>query len=105
MQVDDLQGKVADFVRQHDLQASIPHRLLDLISEAGELCKEVLKSTEYGRQPFIKTKALEQELGDLFFSLLCAANSTGVDLEAAIQATLIRYEQRVHDHGGPGSGA
>ena len=90
MQVDALQGRVADFVRQHDLQAPIPHRLLDLIAKAGELSKEVLKGSEYGRQPFEKTEAWEVELGDLFFSLLCMANSTGVDLEAAIQAALIR---------------
>lgn len=105
MHVSDLQQTIAAFVNRNDLQAPVAHRLLDLTSEVGELSKEMLKSSAYGRQPFRKADAWEQELGDVFFSLLCLANSSGVDLESAIHNTLTAYAQRIQDRGTPSSGA
>ena len=105
MQLPDLQHRVADFVQQNGIQAPLPHRLLDLTSEVGELSKEFLTGSSYGGQPFEKTEAWEQEVGDVFFSLVCVANRTGVDLEASILKTLAAYQQRIVDHGEPGSGS
>lgn len=45
------QTVVARFVESNDLEISVPARLLDLVSEVGELAKEVLKATRYGREP------------------------------------------------------
>jgi NTP pyrophosphatase (non-canonical NTP hydrolase) len=42
-------------------------------------------------------------LGDVVFSLICIANSTGVDLEAAVVAALKKYELRVAAAGSPSS--
>jgi len=49
--VTEWQKIVAEFVDQHGLQTDIVHRLLDLVSEVGELAKEALKTSAYGTQP------------------------------------------------------
>jgi NTP pyrophosphatase (non-canonical NTP hydrolase) len=100
----DPQEAVARFVERHQLETSVEVRTLDLVSEVGELAKEVLKGTAYGREPFAPTDAWTGELGDAFFSLLCVANGTGVDLEAALQEAMAQYERRVALRGDLGSG-
>ena len=52
MELPVLQKAVARFVETHGLQAAVQARLLDLVSEVGELAKEALKGTRYGREPF-----------------------------------------------------
>lgn len=99
-----MQREVADFVQAHGLEADVQTRLLDLASEVGEVAKEVLKATRYGREPFRPTPDWEGELGDAYFSLLCVAESTGVDLEAALRKALAKYESRLSGKGDAGSG-
>ena len=98
-----LQKRVAKFVRTHDLEADVAHRLLDAVSELGEVAKEVLKGSRYGAKRFARTAEFEAELGDVLFSLICLANSTGVDLEAAVIAALKKYGQRIVQSGSPSS--
>ena len=101
----DFQRTVASFVEKHGIETPVYARLLDLSSEAGELSKEYLKSTDYGRKPFKKPMdGWQDEIGDVFFSLVCLANSTGVDLEAALRGSLKKYEERLRRKGGAGSG-
>ena len=52
MQARDLQDQAARFVQAHGLEASPGVRLLDLVSEVGEVAREVLRSADYGRVPF-----------------------------------------------------
>ncbi len=99
-----LQRLVADFVAAHDLEAPVAARLLDLVSEVGEVAKEALKGTGYGREAFSPTGAWSDELADALFALLCVANSTGVDLEGALAAVLGKYEARLAARGDAGSG-
>jgi NTP pyrophosphatase (non-canonical NTP hydrolase) len=98
------QTLVARFVAQHNLSADLETRLLDLLSEMGEVAKEALKSTNYGQNPFLPSEEWENELGDLFFSLICIANSTGVDLDTALEKALDKYSQRLEDTDTPSSG-
>jgi NTP pyrophosphatase (non-canonical NTP hydrolase) len=98
------QKAVADFVAAHDLEIPVQARLLDLVSEIGEMAKEVMKATHYGRQPFHTTDEWAGELADALFALVCVANSTGVDLEAALAAALEKYAYRLAQQGDPGSG-
>jgi NTP pyrophosphatase (non-canonical NTP hydrolase) len=98
------QQKVADFVDAHDLRTSAEHRLLDLVAELGELSKEALKATNYGRGPFIPDEKWDDELSDVFFSLVCLANSTAVDLEQGLEAALAKYAARLGARGDAGSG-
>lgn len=101
--MDILQTRVGAFVEKHGLETDIAHRLLDAVSELGEVAKEVLKGSRYGSQPFTPTENWELELGDVLFSLICVANLTGTDLEAAVGRALKKYEQRIAATRGPSS--
>jgi len=98
-----LQKSVADFVKRHRLETDVAHRLLDAVSELGEVAKEALKGSSYGARKFANTNAWEEELGDVAFSLLCVANTTGVDLERAVKFALQKYERRIRADGDAGS--
>ena len=67
MTLDELQKIINDFVEERNIGTTVEHRMLDLLSEAGELSKEVLKSTDYGKRAFEKNNAFKDELGDVFF--------------------------------------
>ncbi len=97
------QKNVAQFVTEQRLTTSVEARLLDMLSEVGELSKEVLKSTRYGQVPFNGTEDWEKELGDVMFSLVCLANDTGVNLETALSGALDKYAKRIAQKGDAGS--
>jgi NTP pyrophosphatase (non-canonical NTP hydrolase) len=100
------QRKVAAFVARHDLQTTPEARLLDLVSEVGELAKEVLKGNDYGRRDGEPAGAAwRQEMGDTYFALLCLANRTGVELDEALDGALEKYARRLARGDGPGSKA
>jgi NTP pyrophosphatase (non-canonical NTP hydrolase) len=98
------QARVGLFVAAHDIDAPVEARLLDLVSEVGELAKEVLKGSGYGRAPFAPPEGWDGELADALFALLCLANSTGVDLDTALTAALAKYADRLATRGDAGSG-
>ena len=100
----NFQKKVAEFLKKHQLEASVEARLIDLLAEVGEVAKETLKGSDYGKGNFHQTPAWEEELGDVFFSLVCLANSTDVDLEKALENALAKYEKRLGEKGDAGSG-
>ncbi|MBM3944954.1 MAG: nucleotide pyrophosphohydrolase [SAR202 cluster bacterium] len=104
METARLQDKVAAFVKRHGLDAGVEARLLDLVSEAGELSKEALKGSAYGKKPFAPTGEWTSEMGDVLFSLAALANATGVDLEVALDEALAKYEARLAEKGDVGSG-
>jgi len=91
---EELQADISSFDRLHNVSATIEGRALDLVSEVGELSKELLNGTRYGEEPFIASEAWEIELGDVLYSLIRLANHTQINLGRAIQATLSKYEKR-----------
>lgn len=98
-----LQTKVRSFAAEHRLGSSVEVRLLDAMSELGEVAKDILRASDYGKRPFTPSAALRDELGDVFFSLLCMANDTGVDVQHAVEAALAKYERRIRTSGSAGS--
>jgi len=90
----DLQEKVRAFAQVNNLSPEIQVRLPDLVSEVGELCKEYIKITEYGKKRFTPNEDFELELGDVFFSLILIANSAGIDLEESLDRCLQKLEKR-----------
>lgn len=100
----ECQRSVSRFVEWHRLKAPVQTRLLDLVSEVGELAKEVLVATAYGHRSFEPTDGWKRELGDALFSLICVANCTDVDLEMALEGAMKKYAQRLADSGDAGSG-
>lgn len=99
----DAQQRVAAFLDDHDLHTDPPYRLLDLVSEVGELAKDVNTSTGYGSNPDDLAIA-EDEIGDTFFALLALADALDVDADAALETALEKYEGRIAESGEPSSG-
>jgi NTP pyrophosphatase (non-canonical NTP hydrolase) len=99
-----LQKRVAAFVEVNGLETDVAHRVLDLTSEIGEVAKEVLKSTRYGKTRFNRSENWESELGDILFSVICVANTTHVDLEKALVKVLTKYGKRILNTKDAGSG-
>lgn len=98
-----LQKAVMAFIEKTKAETSVEFRLLDLVSEIGELSKEVLKGTDYGRTAYLKGEDWTLELGDVLFSLICLANTTGVDLGKALSMVLNKYGKRLEERGDIGS--
>jgi len=91
----DLQRKVLDFTKKYNLVHSNEITALDLVSEIGEVAKEILKETNYGTAPLQKREELKKEIGDAFYSLINLANFNEIDLEEAINLVLEKYEKRL----------
>lgn len=104
MDLADFQQEVLSFVREKNLETTVEIRLLDLVSEVGELSKEILKGSNYGQEEFKITSNLFNEFGDVFFSLICIANSLDIDLEKSLNAALGKYRKRIEETGQLGSG-
>jgi NTP pyrophosphatase (non-canonical NTP hydrolase) len=105
MNLPEMQQQIATFVQKHDLDTSVTTRVLDLVSEVGEVAKEVLKGNDYGKREFSPTPEWSSELADALFSLICIANSTDVDLDIALNSVLQKYEKRLIESGDAGSGS
>ncbi len=97
------QEKVKKFIKQNNLRTEIEIRILDLFSEIGELAKEVLVGTSYGKQRFVTTDEITEEIGDAYFSLIEVANTLRIDMDDALTASLSKYEKRIKEKGDPGS--
>jgi NTP pyrophosphatase (non-canonical NTP hydrolase) len=98
------QARVREFLVEHDLSHLSQTHALDLASEVGEVAKALLESSDYGRSRVRRTAALQEELGDVLFSLIALAESLGVDLEEALDSALAKYENRLTTSRCAGSG-
>ena len=102
--MNSIQEKVYELIEKYNLESSVEIRFIDLISELGELGKEILKGNDYGKKDFFITENLESEIGDTFFSLICIANGLNIDLQNALDNVLNKYENRFSNNGNIGSG-
>lgn len=98
-----IQKKIKKFCQKHKINSSIESRLLDTMSELGEVSKEVLKMTNYGKEKIKYKKRIEKEIGDLFFSLITVANFFDIDLEKVLEEVLEKYKERFRKSGSIGS--
>ena len=89
------QEKVKNFVKKHDLEAKPEFRALDIVSELGEVAKELLKASKYGKSEALYSEGIKKELGDLLFSVICLANSYNINLSEALDIVLKDYEERI----------
>ncbi len=99
----DLQKEIATFLDAHDLRCDPATRALDLASEFGEVAKEILKGSDYGKRPVDVTADLREELGDLTFSLYALATELDIDLALALNQAVKKYKTRISSYGASGS--
>lgn len=98
------QVRVAEFMEKHELGGTTAFRLLDLVSEVGEVAKDATKTSEYGESPD-DLDVKKDEIGDVLFSLLAVSNDLDIDVEEAFQEAMEKYENRMDEKGDPGSGS
>lgn len=95
----ELQKEVDLYINQFKEGYFPPLELLArLTEELGELSREV--QHKYGtkkKKPTEVEKELADEMGDLFFVLLCMANAEGINLQQSLQNVLHKYNTRDKD--------
>ncbi len=72
--------------------------MAQLTEEVGEVARIIAR--RYGEQSekeSDKSKDLGEELADVVFVVLCLANQTGIDLQAAFDAKMAYKTKRDHD--------
>lgn len=94
--IQELQAEVNTYISQFKEGYFSPLAMLArMTEELGELAREV--NHYYGEKPK-KTneveKTIEEELGDLFFVLICFANSLNIDLEKAHDIVMNKFATR-----------
>lgn len=95
-----MQERVKLFCEKYNLSAASMIRLLDLVSETGELAKGFLKEANYGDEKnIIKNEKIFLEFGDVLFSLFSLANSLDINAEEALNSALEKYERRFGERG------
>jgi NTP pyrophosphatase (non-canonical NTP hydrolase) len=102
MTIQELQKKIKQFSKENNLDSSPEYKILDTVSELGEVAKEILKMTNYGKNKAEFRDEIKSELGDLLYSVTTIANSLDVNLEEAVKSVLAKYEKRLKK-GGAGS--
>lgn len=94
--MNNLQKAIAQFCTDNHLDTTAECRLLDMMSELGELAKELLKATNYGKKSLEdKAPEIELELGDCLFSLICLANSFNINANEALNKVMAKYRNRL----------
>jgi len=92
----DIQREVDAYISQFKEGYFSPLSMLArMTEEVGELAREV--NHHFGEKPKKKDEAessIEMELGDVFFIVLCFANSLGIDLTAAHNRVMHKFNTR-----------
>ena len=101
--MEEIQEKVDEMIKKYSLESPVDVRYIDLVSEVGELGKEILKGNNYGNTEFSMTDNMQLEIGDVLFSLTCIANGLGISLNEAFEEVMKKYETRFSKKGNIGS--
>ena len=95
----DLQQEVDQYIGQFKEGYFSPLAMTArLTEELGELAREI--NHDYGEKPKKESeteKAIEEELGDVLFVLICMANSLNIDLQDAHDRVMEKFNSRDKD--------
>jgi len=99
MSLKDFQKQVDDWVKQYKTPYWQPQWILArLIEETGELAREI--NHLHGPKPKKPTedkKELGLEISDILYTLICLANSQGIDLDKSWEEMMSKYQNRDRD--------
>ncbi|PLT28350.1 nucleotide pyrophosphohydrolase [Peribacillus deserti] len=97
--VKDLQREVDEYISQFKEGYFSPLAMMArMTEELGELAREV--NHYYGEKPKKTSeseKAIDEEVGDMLFVLICFANSLGIDLQDAHDRVMTKFNTRDKD--------
>ncbi len=97
MNIAELQRSVEQFSREKGFaQSSIETRTLFMVTEVGELAKEVLRlcGTSDPAEAAVIKRHLELEMYDVVWNVIDLANKLGIDLETAFRRKMEINEHR-----------
>ncbi|MFA5651594.1 MAG: nucleotide pyrophosphohydrolase [Proteiniphilum sp.] len=96
MTIKEAQQTVDQWIKTHGVRYfSELTNMAILTEEVGELARIMART--YGDQSFKKSdeaKNLPDEMADVLWVLLCLANQTGIDLEAALEENIRKKTER-----------
>lgn len=96
MTLAEAQKKVDDWIKEYGVRYfNELTNMAMLTEEVGEVAR--IMAREYGEQSKKKSdegKELSDELADVLFVLVCIANQTGIDLQAAFEKNLAKKTKR-----------
>jgi len=99
MGIKSTQAQVDEWIQNHGVRYfNELTNMAQLTEEVGEVARIIAR--RYGEQSekeSDKNKDLGEELADVLFVVLCLANQTGIDLEAAFDKKLELKTNRDHD--------
>lgn len=99
MNIKDSQLAVDTWIKEHGVRYfNELTNMAQLTEEVGEVARIIAR--RYGEQSekeSDKNKDLGEELADVVFVVLCLANQTGVDLQAAFDKKMDLKTKRDHD--------
>jgi len=96
MQLSAAQKQIDDWIKQYGVRYfnELTNTAI-LMEEVGEVARIMARRFgEQSEKESDKQNDLEDELADVLFVLICIANQTGVNLEAALQKNLIKKTNR-----------
>ena len=93
----EFQDKIREYIGTYQIEDNAEMRFLGLVSEVGQLSREIMAATDYGYEDIDTTDEIIEEVGDVLFSVLNLCNILGVDAAAALNATLARYKRRFEE--------
>jgi NTP pyrophosphatase (non-canonical NTP hydrolase) len=94
----ELQARLDAWIKERGRYWTPLSQYARLAEEVGELGREL--NFRYGDKPrAVKDTdgTIADELGDVLFVTILLANDLGIDLQAALLATLEKYERRLAD--------
>ena len=99
MKIDEAQALVDQWIKENGVRYFDPlTNMAMLTEEVGEVAR--IMARRYGEQSekeSDKNKDLGEELADVVFVVLCLANQTGIDLQAAFDKKMDLKTKRDHD--------
>ncbi|ATA89419.1 nucleotide pyrophosphohydrolase [Capnocytophaga stomatis] len=99
MDIKNAQLQVDNWIKEHGVRYfNELTNMAQLTEEVGEVARIIAR--RYGEQSekeSDKNKDLGEELADVVFVVLCLANQTGIDLQAAFDRKMDKKTQRDHD--------
>ncbi|MDO4781735.1 MAG: nucleotide pyrophosphohydrolase [Capnocytophaga felis] len=99
MNIKNAQSEVDNWIKQHGVRYfNELTNMAQLTEEVGEVARIIAR--RYGEQSekeSDKNKDLGEELADVVFVVLCLANQTGIDLQAAFDRKMDKKTQRDHN--------
>lgn len=102
MTIQEAQRQVDQWIQSYGVRYFDPMtNMVLLMEEVGELSRWMART--YGEQSFNKVEepamakeAIQSEMADVFWILLCLANQCDIKLEKALEASIKKKTQRDH---------